>query len=282
MTITIKKAGEKVASKVIGAAHASAKAAAAKTAADHPTMDVGAPRAIGQVEAPHYKPAKESHTHTMMPWRGWIDRFLQDKMTSEQYEQYRDTFHFMPSDPNDMQQVPFADRKTVVSEDGKTAAAIREVSPGSQPAVDIPLHELDDDPYDSKYFSKDTRRRFVDPEFPHPDIEQIKLDMQDPDDPEVQEAKKKLAAGPPSSPGNGLRFATGPSDFDPTGLRAVMAVTHAEIEKEMENHMPNHLPEPVWRKNEEELFNWYKERDLPLPMGGTWNYASKSRRVARW
>ena len=145
-----------------------------------------------------------------------MDRFLKDKLNDEQYAKYRDTFFFMPDDPNNLQQVAFANAKTTVSADGKTAVSIREVSPGSQPPVDVPLHDLDDDPYDSKYFSKDTRRRFVNPEFPHPDIEQIKLDMQNPDDPDVQEAKKKLAKGPSSSPGNGCRFATGPSDFDPS------------------------------------------------------------------
>ena len=241
MTITIKKAGEKVASKVIGGAHATAKAAAAKNVASHPTMEVKPPHAVNAAEAPHYIPAKQSTTQTMMPWRGWVDRFLKDKLNDDQYKTYRDTFFFMPDDPNNLQQVAFAADKTPVSADGKTAVSIREVSPGSQPAVDVPLHDLDDDPYDSKYFSKDTRRRYVNPEFPHPDIEQIKLDMQDPNDPEVQEAKQKLASGPSSSPGNGCNFATGPSDFDPSGLRAVMAVTNAEIEKEMDKHMPNHV-----------------------------------------
>jgi hypothetical protein len=234
MTITIKKVGEKVASKVIGAAHATAKASAAH-------MEAKPPHAISAAEAPHYIPAKVSNTETMMPWRGWVDRFLQDKLDSDQYAKFRDYIYFMPDDPNNMQQVAFANKKTTVSADGKTSSAIREISPGNQGHVDIPLHDLDDDPYDSKYYSKDTSRRFTNPEFPHPDIEQIKLDMQDPNDPEVQEAKKKLAAGPASSPGNGLRFATGPSDFDPTGLRAVMAVTHAEMEKEMDKHMPDHV-----------------------------------------
>ena len=42
------------------------------------------------------------------------------------------------------------------------------------------------------------------------------------------------------------------------------------------------LPEPIWVKDEEELIQWYKDRDLPVPMGGTWNFISKHRRVARW
>ena len=35
-------------------------------------------------------------------------------------------------------------------------------------------------------------------------------------------------------------------------------------------------------KDEEELFKWYKERDLPVPIGGNWNFVKKEKRVARW
>ena len=120
-------------------------------------------------------------------------------------------------------------------------AAFREVSPGSQEPVDVPRIDLDEDPYDSGYFKRDTRRRYIDPEFPHPDVEKIKLDMMDPDDPEVQEAKQKLEAGPLSSPGNQGRFPTGPSDFDPSGLRAVMSVNHKAMQAELDKHMPDHV-----------------------------------------
>ena len=185
-------------------------------------------------------PARESTTTTMMPWRGWADRFLKDKMTPEQYSTWRNTFYFWPEDPYNLWQMPAAAAKIPVSADGQEAA-FREVSPGSQAAVNIPVHPLDDDPYDSGYFKRDTRRRYINPEFPHPDIERLKLDMLDPNDPEVIAAKEKLAAGPESSPGNGLRFATGPSDFDPTGLRAVMSITNAEVEKELDKHMPDHV-----------------------------------------
>lgn len=237
MTVTFKKVGEAVASRVI---HSSKSAAAKAGGAIIPTIEVKPPRAVSKEEAPHMIPAKESLTTTMMPWRGWVDRLLKDKMSAEQYQTFRNTFYFWPEDPFNLMQMPPGTYKVPITADGKEAG-FREVSPGSQPAVSVPLHDLDDDPYDSGYFKKDTRRRYTDPEFPHPEIEQLKLDMQDPNDPEVQAAKAKLAAGPKSSPGNGLRFATGPSNFDPTGLRAVMAVTNAEIQKELDKHMPDHV-----------------------------------------
>eukprot|EP00529_Nitzschia_sp_RCC80_P027167 CAMPEP_0113485292 /NCGR_PEP_ID=MMETSP0014_2-20120614/24408_1 /TAXON_ID=2857 /ORGANISM="Nitzschia sp." /LENGTH=287 /DNA_ID=CAMNT_0000378933 /DNA_START=5 /DNA_END=868 /DNA_ORIENTATION=- /assembly_acc=CAM_ASM_000159 len=287
MTITIKKAGSAAVSKVFETAKKSAGKAATAThvTGGHnitPTREVVPPRSVSSTEAPHMIPAKESTTQTMMPWKGWVDRLMKDKMDPNSYDRMNNIFKFWPEDPNDLMMQPYAANRTVLSEDGKTTAAYRETAPGSQPAVDVPLDELDADPYDTAYFKRDTRRRFVDPEFAHSDVEQLKLDMQDPDDPEVQAAKEKLASGPPSSPGNGNRFATGPSDFDPTGLRAVMAVNNKALYESLDSHMPDHLPTPSWTKEEAELYQWYKDRDLPVPIGGNWNFVGAKRRVAKW
>ena len=237
MTVTFRKAGEAVATKVIRSANAGAKAAAGSV---HPSTEVKPARAVNRAEAPRMIPAETSTKTTMMPWRGWVDRWLKDNLNESNYQLWRKTFYFIPDDPNNLQQAPMPSTRIPIGNDGETAA-FREVSPGSQPPVQIPLMELDEDPYDSGYFKRDTRRRYIDPEFPHPDIEQLKLDMQDPNDPEVVDAKKKLAAGPPSSPGNKGRFATGPSDFDPSGLRAVMSATHQSMEAELDKHMPDHV-----------------------------------------
>jgi hypothetical protein len=239
MTVTIKKVGEAAASKVLQSASA-ATAARAAGGTITPTREVGF-RAVTKEEAPHMIPAKESSKASMMPWRGWVSRLAQDRLDPNTYKSLKDFFYFWPEDPHNLHQSPYPSTRIVISADGKETAAYREVSPGSQPPVDIPRDDLDADPYDSGYFKRDTRRRYVDPEFPHSDVEMLKLDMQDPNDPEVMEAKKKLAAGPPSSPGNGGRFATGPSDFDPTGLRAVMAVNNASLFKELDKHMPDHV-----------------------------------------
>jgi hypothetical protein len=199
------------------------------------------PRAVSKEEAPFIKPAKETGTESFMPWRGWVARLLKDKMGSEKFESMKGVFYFWPDDPNNLHQTPYPDAKTTYSKDGTQSVSYRATSPGSQPFVEIPLDGLEADPYDSGYYKRDTRRRYVDPEFPHPDVEQLKLDMQNPNDPEVQEAKKQLESGPDSSPGNKGNFATGPSDFDPTGLRAVMAVNNPELFKSLDQHMPDHV-----------------------------------------
>lgn len=235
MTIIIKKAGEAAAKKVI---QSSAKATAAKGA---PSIKVKELRAISKEEAANVIPNKESLTTSQMPWKGWVDRFMKDKLSEDSYKSIKNFVHFMPDGKYDvMQQMPSPSVKIPISQDGQEAS-FRQVSPGSQGFVDIPKDDLDADPYDTGYFKRDTRRRYIDPENPHKDIEELKLAMQDPNDPEVQEAKKKLAAGPGSSKGNGGRFPTGPSDFDPTGLRAVMSVTQAKIDEHLDRRMPDHV-----------------------------------------
>lgn len=242
-------------------------------------------RAVTKEEAPFIKPPKETKEEPMLPYRGWIERLLREKMNPKTFDTVKGFFYFWPEDPNNLNQLPYPNDQHVVSKDGKTSVAIREVAPGSQPFVDIPKHDLDDDPYDSGYFKRDTRRRYVDPEFPNPEVEQIKLDMQDANDPEVIEAKKRLAAGPDSSPGNGGRFANGVSETQMGGLRAVMSVTNEDLFNELDKHMPDHLPTPTWAADEEEakkLFQWYKDRGLPVPIGGTFNGVSLKRRIAKW
>jgi len=242
-------------------------------------------RAVTKEEAPFIKPPKETTEEPLLPYRGWIERLLREKMNTKAFDTVKGFFYFWPEDPNNLNQFPYPNDQHVVSKDGKTSVAMREVAPGSQPLVDIPLHALDDDPYDSGYFKRDTRRRYVDPEFPNPEVEQIKLDMQDANDPEVIEAKKRLAAGPDSSPGNGGRFANGVSETQMGGLRAVMSVTNEDLFNELDKHMPDHLPTPTWAADEEEtkkLFQWYKDRGLPVPIGGNFNGVSLKRRIARW
>jgi len=242
-------------------------------------------RAVTKEEAPFIKPPKETSQEPALPWKGWMERKFRKSMSPETFDSVKGFFYFWPEDPNNLNQLPYPNDQHVVSKDGKESVAIREVSPGSQPAVDIPKHDLEDDPYDSGYFKKDTRRRYVDPEFPNPEIEQLKLDMLDANDPEVIEAKKRLAEGPLSSQGNGGVFANGVSETQMGGLRAVMSVTNKELFAELDKHMPDHLPTPTWAADEEkvkEQIQWYKDRGLPVPIGGNFNGVSLKRRIAKW
>jgi hypothetical protein len=278
MAIQVQKAG--------GAAAPAAAAGTMKGTAAEATTVLRPPRAVSAEEAPSIQPARQSTAKSMMPWRGWFDRFLKEKVfTAEQYERYRTTFFFMPDDIYDLQQSPMPSKKIPISRtDPSITHMYRHPAPGSQEPAREPQFEADEDPYDTGYFKRDTRRRYLGEEQQDPVVARARLAMMDPDDPNVQEEIAKLEAGPESSPGNQGRFATGPTDFDPSGLRATMSVTWKELDKSLDKHMPNHLPEPVWVGHEEEIKEWYESRDIPCPIGGYYQplKVPRERRIAKW
>lgn len=242
------------------------------------------PRAVLETEAPTILPSRESNKTTMMPWKGWFQTYLKDNVLGEKYfQKFRDTFFFMPDDIYDLQQSPKLSQKIPISKTDPTITAMyRHPSPGSQTPVRQPEFDDNEDPYDTGYFKRDTRRRFLSSELGNPAVEKAKLQLMNPSGPAVEEEMAKVEAGPLSSPGNQGRFATGPTDFDPSGLRATMSVTWTELEKSLDSHMPDHLPAPTWEKNEKEILAWYKERDLPVPVGGFTLKVPRERRVAYW
>lgn len=63
-----------------------------------------------------------------------------------------------------------------------------------------------------------------------------------------------------------------------------MSVTWDAVEKSLDEHMPDHLPTPVWVGHEEEIIQWHKERDLPVPVGGYYKELKMpyNQRVATW
>jgi hypothetical protein len=247
------------------------------------------PRSVTPEEAPTILPARESNKTTMMPWKGWFQTFLKENVLSEkQYTKFRETFFFLPDDIYDLQQSPKLTQKIPISKlDPTITAMYRTPSPGSQAPVRQPEFDLDvnEDPYDSGYFKRDTRRRYLSAELGNPAVEKARLQLMNSEDPAAVEAElAKLEAGPISSPGNKGRFATGPTDFDPSGLRATMSVTWEALEKSLDSHMPDHLPTPVWQKDEAKILAWYKERDLPVPVGGYYApmKVPRERRIAYW
>lgn len=240
------------------------------------------PRAVTAAEAPFIEPAKESTTETLMPWKGWVGRMIKERLGEERYQALRKLVYYLPDETHDLNQIPNPSTKVYYSEkDPSLYRQFRNPSPGSAPAVNIPKRELGADPYNVTYYTRDTARRHLDPAYAYSDIQKVKLELMDPDSPEVQEMKEKLK--PTSSPGNKGRFATGPTDFDPTGLRATMSANHDELQKSLDAHMPDHLPYPTWYKKQDEILAWYKERDLPVPMGATgYGTIPTEKRVARW
>jgi len=262
----IKKAGETAVKKVGKAAQTSLKEA----------------RSVTAKEAPSIAPAKESTKESMMPWRGWLTKALSDRFGEERVEEWRRKLVYKPDDVHDFNQIPKPSTKVPITKDGKETAMFRYPSPGSQDPVRIPKgFEPDEDPYDTSYYKRDTARRYRDSDFSNQ--EKAKLELMNSNDPDVQKLREELAAGPESSPGNQGRFATGPSDFDPTGLRATMSTTNEALEASLDANMPDHLPDPEWFSRSDEIIAWYQERGLPVPAGGTgFGTVPTHRRIAKW
>mmetsp|Transcript_24948 Transcript_24948/g.42736 ORF Transcript_24948/g.42736 Transcript_24948/m.42736 type:complete len:96 (-) Transcript_24948:109-396(-) len=94
---------------------------------------------------------------------------------------------------------------------------------------------------------------------------------------------EEFEKGPTSSPGNKGVFATGKSDYDPTGLRATMSTSWEATEASLDANMPDHLPTPVRMSKQEEIVAWHEERDLPVPIGGVgYGLVPTKARIARW
>lgn len=264
MSVPAKKAAEAIAKKAIPAAS----------------------RAVSAAEAPTIAPSATSSTESSMPWNGWFSSFLASKLGPDRFESLRKAVVFRPDDIHNLEQIPRPDTKVPITDDGSKTAMFRYPSPGSQvggrqPEADPGSEE--DDPYNIAYYPRDTRRRYQDPAFPNKDLEEIKLALLPEDDEAVQEAKTKFEEGAKSSPGNKGRFATGPSDFDPSSLRATMSTNHEAVQKSLDANMPDHLPMPDWWNKQEEIVAWYKENNLPMPMGGTgYGTIPREGRIARW
>lgn len=264
MSAPVKKAAEKVAHTVIPAAS----------------------RAVSAKEAPAIVPSAVSSTETQMPWEGWVSSFLSSKLGKEKFEKLRSFLVFRPNDIHRGEQVPRPATQVPINKDGSIKAQFRYPSPGSQEGGRQPTEDkgtIYEDPYFVSYYPRDTKRRYQDPAFPNKELERLKLELLPQDDEKVQEALAKFQEGPRSSPGNKGMFATGKSDFDPTGLRATMSTNHAALEKSLNAFMPNHLPTPDWWNKQEEIVAWYKQNDLPVPLGST-GYGTVPRRgrIARW
>jgi len=256
-------------------------------AAPRRRMALTEPRSVRPEEAPFIIPPRTSSTETMMPWNGWISRFAKNAIGEKYWEKLREAVLFDKDDPWDLHQMPTPNTKNPISKTDPTLTHMyRTPSPGSQTAVRIPHAPLDNDPYDAAHFKRDTRRRYLNHEMGNSKVERTKVLLMENsmDKTDVSDELERVDAGPQSSPGNKGRFATGPTDFDSTGLRAAMSANWPETEKSLDKNMPNHLPTPTWMSRQEEERKWYEDRDLHMPLGAPYEglIVPRSRRVFMW
>ena len=250
-----------------------------------------------------------STTETMMPWNGWFSNFLKAKLGSERYEQLTDYLFFTKDDIHDLHGIPNPSTKVDIGDGQK--AMFRYPSPGSQDPVRLPEGEEGYDPYNIAYYPRDFRS------VKQPVITAVRSDYEPKPFEKVVPLKnaeegisEALAEIPESSPGNKGTFATGKSDFDPSGLRAAMSTNHEAVQKNLDKLMPTGSPAHVsrrfcldfqfclllntisyiklptyeWESREDEIIEWYESRGLPVPMGARMDLLNvdRKKRVAQW
>jgi hypothetical protein len=221
---------------------------------------------------------------SMMPWEGWFRSFLQSKLGEERFQKLRKLVLWTTDDIHNLEGIPNPSTKVPITKDGKVTVQFRYPSPGNRKPVQIPTaDENDNDPYFVAHYVRDTTRRGTDPAFPNPELESARIALLPPDHPMVEELKAKLAAGPGSSPGNKGMFATGKTDYDPTGLRATMSTNWAAANESLDKFEPDHLPKPIWADRQEEILAKWEARGLPAPPGEfMFGTVPRRRRIARW
>jgi len=281
-------------------------ASATTTTATTTTAAAASRKAVSREETSTALPAQSSTTESLMPWDGWLGRFLQSQLGDSYYKPFRDFWTFRPDDIHNLEQIPRPSTQIPLTPDGKLTAMYRYPSPGSQTKVNLPTYDKGDireDPYNVLYYPTDTRRMDDDRALPSPEVERAKLALLEEDahhhtnssddnnnnnnDVRMKEAQEALAKGPGSSPGNKGRFATGISNYDPTGLRSTMSANHESMNLELQKHLPDHLPTYSWASKEDDIIAWHEERGLPLPIGGAGKdfggtYVPTEGRIARW
>ncbi len=95
--------------------------------------------------------------------------------------------------------------------------------------------------------------------------------------------ESRLASYKKGSPGNKGVFATGPSSFDPSGLRATMSTNWAAMYGELEKHRPTQLVRYEWWDEQDDIIAKYEAKGIPPPPGRPQPLNVPERaRVASW
>jgi len=242
------------------------------------------------------------------------------------YKRLRDTMTFKENDVHNMEGAPSSAHLTMPGV--PSIKGYRYPAPGSQPAVNIPQSDEGSDPYNTNYYSRDTRRNQKRPKYTtlggdntpsevqaylasrgavveswvetkeeavaiaarlgeaegskylakYEGKETTKARVMFPEDIQAREDAKN-----PGSPGNKGVFATGLSEFDPSGLRTAMQTNWAAMDLELEKHRPTQLVHAEWEHRAAAVMEDLQAKGLPPQAGSpvAWDVPEKSR-VASW
>ena len=98
-----------------------------------------------------------------------------------------------------------------------------------------------------------------------------------------EDIQARADAVKPGSPGNKGVFATGPSHFDPTGLRTAMQTNWEALDAALEMRRPSQLVRNEWEYRQDAVLADLKEKGLPPQAGSPTPFSMpRKARVASW
>jgi len=234
---------------------------------------------------------------TMMPWKGWVGRWLSEKMGAEKYQKLRNFLVFREDDIHNLVGQPESARLTMPGVE--RIKGFRYPAPGSRGPVSIPTVDLNDDfaadPYNTGYYWRDTKRNTpamtsfsivgsaISPEQTKLVAGAVKVTVREEDVENGKMVESVMSLNPAKeqlgSPGNKGVFATGPSDFDPSGLRSAMQTNWDALNKAIAERQPTQLVSYEWEEREQEILQLREEKNMGTYAGdGTkWRMPKKSR-----
>jgi len=162
--------------------------------------------------------------------KGWVEKFRQLMLFKP------DDIHNLHQNPDPLMKMPGVPR----------IQGYRYPAPGSRPVARIPAHPSADHVFDTKYYSRDTKRNLPSGNLT---ILPPKLALEQ-GLPEIFDASVlQVPGGETMSQGSPGNKNPAVLKYDKTGLRSAMSATHEELQKALAAELPDHLPYYPWEKD---------------------------------
>mmetsp|Transcript_35272 Transcript_35272/g.35931 ORF Transcript_35272/g.35931 Transcript_35272/m.35931 type:complete len:197 (+) Transcript_35272:48-638(+) len=196
----------------------------------------------------------------MLTTRAFWEKYL-SKAT---VDRIRRVILYKPDDPYNLWQMPPAQ---VPDDEVERIKGFRYPAPGSRVGARVPIRENEEQVYDIKHYSRDSRN------------------LQKTDELYINASSKPTLTAP-LVPRIGSPGSKNPAveSYDPSGLRTTMTANWASLDKALaENAAPNHLVTPEWEKDIEKIWAECDRKGIPRVVGRRmYNSAPASYNEIRW
>mmetsp|Transcript_7347 Transcript_7347/g.21630 ORF Transcript_7347/g.21630 Transcript_7347/m.21630 type:complete len:223 (-) Transcript_7347:38-706(-) len=200
------------------------------------------------------------------------------------------SWQFRPNAPHRMEPGPAADWVPEGKQAVERIKGYRYPAPGSRPPARVPRVESTDEVFDTKYYSRDTRRATRDravvlaKKYLKPaELRAIEAAAAPP--PELKEGEEPPPPVNIGSSGNfgKLNYEIAVSRYSPDGLRSAMSATHEALATAIKTQDADQLVTYAWEPDADAILADLKAKGLP-PTGGVpfkWKLPASARQ-AQW